>query len=118
MLRPSWLAVLAFCLAAGALAAPPDSGPPATAKVMFPVYTERSQNPTTWDGIAEALKRAGVNNAIVAIRVRPTEVWTAHVDLAPDNSRPARRAIVRSDLKTWKVLCLTSETEDCSRYGR
>ena len=118
MLRLSWHPLLALGIAAGGFAASPEGRPPATATAMFPIYTERYQNPTTWDGIAEALKRAGVNNAIVAIRVRPTAVWTAHVDLKPDDRRPAWRAIVSSDLKTWKVLCMTSATEDCSRYGR
>jgi hypothetical protein len=118
MVRLSWLPLLALGFAAGAFAAPPDSRLPATAEAMFPVYTDRSQNPTTWDGIAEALKRAGVNNAIAAIRVRQSAVWSAHVDLRPDNRRPAARAIVSFDLNVWKVLCVTSETEDCSRYGR
>ena len=118
MRGPSWHALLALGIATGVFAASPEGRPPATAEAMFPVYTDRSQNPGTWDGIAEALKRAGVNNAIVAVRVRPTAVWTAHVDLAPDNRRPPRQAIVSSDLKTWKVLCVTSKTEDCSRYGR
>ncbi|MGZ4810717.1 MAG: hypothetical protein ACXV7D_15435 [Thermoanaerobaculia bacterium] len=115
LLRRTWFAAMALGYAAGGVfAAPPEGRPPPTAEAMFPFYTERSQNPRTWDAIAEALKRAGVSNAIVAIRVRPTVVRTAHVDLAPDNRRPARQAIVSSDLKTWKVLCITSKTEDCS----
>ena len=118
MLLSSWLAMLALGIAAGAFAASPEGRSPPTAEAMFPVYTERSRNPRMWDGIANALKRAGGNNAIVAIRVRPTAVWTAHVDLAPDNRRQARRAIVSSDLKTWTILRMTSETEDCYPYGR
>jgi hypothetical protein len=118
MRAPCWLAAFALCFGTGAYAATPEGRPPTTAEAMSPIYTERSQAPAIWDGVAEALKRAGVNNAIVAIRARPTAVWTAHVDLAPDNRQRARRAIVSSDLKTWKILCMTTATEDCSRYGR
>ncbi len=84
---------------------------------MFPVYTDRSQNPEVWDGVAGALTRAGVPNAVVAIRTRQTAVWTAHVDLKPVDNRPPPHVIVRSDLKTWKVICLESGPQACAKYG-
>ena len=115
-LAAAWPALLA--LGPGAFAAPPaDTSPPA-ATAMFPVYTDRSQNPAVWDGVAAGLQAAGAADAIVAIRVRPTALWTAHVDSRPAPGHAARRAIVSSDLRTWKLLCITSETETCARYGR
>ncbi len=84
---------------------------------MFPVYTDRSQNPEVWDGVAGALTKAGVPNTIAAIRIRQTAVWTAHVDLKPIDHQPPPRVIVSRDLNTWKVLCLESGPKACAKFG-
>lgn len=109
------LLVLAF--AASAFAAGPGSPQP-LGKAAFPTYTERSQIPEMWDGITEALRKAAVPDTVAAIRVRESAVWSAHVDLKPMNGQSPRRAIVSFDLNHWKVLCVTSELQDCSQYGR
>ena len=118
MLRLSWHPLLALGIAAGVFAASPEGRPPTTIEAMFPVYTDRSQAPAVWDATAKALQRAGVDNAIAAIRVRQSAVWSAYVDLKSDHREPALRAIVSFDGNAWKVLCITSKAEDCSRYGR
>ena len=107
--------LVALAFAAGAFAAGSDQPQPA-AKLIFPTYTNRSDNPEVWDGVAEALKNAGHSNAIAAIRMRASAVWSAHVDLKPAIGQPPLRAIVSFDLNHWKVLCITSKDEDCSRY--
>jgi hypothetical protein len=71
-----------------------------------------------WDGIAAALRKGGLSNAIAAIHVRQSGVWSARVELMPLKGEPPVRAIVSFDLNEWKVLCVTSADEDCSRYGR
>jgi hypothetical protein len=83
----------------------------------FPTYTNRSQVPEMWDGITQALKEAGVPNHIVTIRVRQTAMWSAHVELKPRKGETAQRAVVGYPLNGWKVLCVTSDVEDCSRYN-
>src|SRR4030095_7241707 len=114
MIRISSLWVLVF--AAAVFAAAPDAPQP-LGKALFPTYTNRSENPDMWDGIAEALRKSGLPDAITAIRIRQSAVWSAHVELKPMNGQPPVRAIVSFDLNTWKVVCSTSEVEDCSKYG-
>jgi len=82
----------------------------------FPTYTSRSQVPELWDGIAEALRKEGVPNDIAAIRVRQTAVWSASVELKPTKGESPRRAVVSNGMNGWKVLCVTSNVEDCSKY--
>ena len=105
----------AVCLAS---AATPEARQPAPAKDPFPTYTDRAQVPQLWDGIAEALRNAGLPDAIAAIRVRESAVWTAHVDLKPVQDQPPLRAMVSFDMNAWKIFCVTSEPQGCSKYGR
>jgi hypothetical protein len=118
MRRISSLSLLLLAFAASALAAAPDGRPQPLTKAPFPTYTNRAENPEVWNGIAEALRKAGLPNAIAVIRVRESGVWSAHVDLQPMSGRPRLRAVVSFDLNSWKVLCFTSEVQDCSKYGR
>jgi hypothetical protein len=111
------LLVLAFAASAFA-AAVPDGRPHPLTKAPFPTNTNRAENPEVWDGITEALRKAGLPNAIAVIRVRESGVWSAHVDLKPMSGQPPLRAIVSFDLNIWNVLCFTSEVQDCSKYGR
>ena len=111
------LSLLVLAFAASALAAAPDGRPQPLTKA-FPTYTNRSENPEVWDGIAEALIKAGLPNAIAVIRVRESGVWSADVDLQPMSGQLPLRAVVSFDLNKWKVLCFTSEVQDCSKYGR
>ena len=111
------LSLLVLALAVGAFAAAPD-GPQPLTKVPFPTYKNRSENPEVWDGITEALRKAGLPNAVAAIRVRESGVWSAHVDLKPMSGQPPVRAVVSFELNNWKVLCFTSEVQGCSYYGR
>jgi len=83
----------------------------------FPTYTSRSEVPELWDGISQALRKAGVPNDIVTIRVRQTAMWSAHVDLKPSKSETSKRAVVSNPMNGWKVLCVTSSVEDCSKYN-
>ena len=114
--RISSVSLLVLALATSVFAAAAD-GPQPLAKERFPTYTNRAENPEVWDGIAEALRKAGLPNDIAAIRVRQAGVWSAHVDLKSASGQPLR-AIVSFDLNNWKVLCFTSEVQDCSKYGR
>ena len=118
MHRISSLSLLVLAFAASAFAATPDDHPQLQTKASFPTYTNRSENPEVCDGIAEALRKAGLPNAIAAISVRESGVWSAHVDLKPMSRQPPLRAVVSFDLYNWKVLCFTSEVQDCSKYGR
>jgi hypothetical protein len=116
------LMAAAIALACGASAVEAVSDP----RDAFAVYRDRAEAPEIWDGAEEALRKAGVADTVVAIRPRPTALWSAHVDLAPPRGAKTRRAIVtwgeRPDRNhprgIWKVACLTSEIEDCSRFGR
>jgi hypothetical protein len=112
------LSLLVLAFAASAFAAAPDDRTQPQAKPLFPTYTNRAENPEVWDGIAEALRKAGLPNTIAVIRVRESGVWSAHVDLQPMSGQPPIRAVVSFDLNKWKVLCFTSEVQDCSHYGR
>ena len=76
------LSLLLLAFAASAFAAAPDGRPQPLIKA-FPAYTNRAENPEVWDGIAEALRKAGLPNAIDVIRLRESGVWSAHVDLRP-----------------------------------
>jgi len=116
MLRLSSVLLVVLVCAASALAAPPDARHSVPTEALFPIYTDRSQNPTVWDGIAEALRKAGLPNAIDSIRVRWTAVWSVHVVLKPTEGQPPLRAVVSFDVNTWKVLCFTSEAQGCSKY--
>ena len=101
-----------------ALAAPaPDTRHPVSG-AMFPTYASRAQIPAMWDEIAVALRNADVSDDIVTVRVRPTAVWTARIDLRENSARGARWAIVGFERDTWKVLCVTSPTQDCRAYAR
>jgi len=117
MRRLSLLSLLVHALGASGLAAGADGSQP-LAGAAFPTYTNRSENPEAWDGIAEALRKAGQPDAIAAIRVRQSAVWSAHVDLMAVSGKPPVQAVVSFDLKRWNILCVTSEVQDCSRYGR
>lgn len=110
------LSLLVHALGASGLAAGADGPPPLAG--AFPTYTNRSEVPEMWDGIAAALRQACLPDAIAAIRVRQSAVWSAHVDLKPVAGKPPIRAIVSFELNDWKVLCVTSEVQDCSKYGR
>jgi hypothetical protein len=105
------LAVVASNCALGSEASPKFPSDP------FPSYTNRSQVPEMWDGITQALRESGVPNEIAAIRVRPTALWSAHVELRSTKGQAARRAVVGNPSKGWTVLCVTSDVEDCSRYN-
>ena len=119
MRQTSFLLLLMLVFSAGACAATgADDRPERRIKTMFPTYTNRSENPEVWDGIAGALRNAGLSDAIAAIRVRESAVWSSHVDLKPMSGRPPVRAIVSFNLNKWTILCFTSEVEDCSKYGR
>jgi hypothetical protein len=118
MHRISSFSLLVVAFAVSAFAAAPDGRPQPLTKALFPTYTNRSENPEVWDGIAEALRKAGLANAIAVIRVRESGVWSAHVELEPMSGQPPLRAVVSFDLNNWKVLCFTSEVQDCSKYGR
>ena len=118
MHRISSLSLLVLAFAATAFAAAPDGRTQPQTKAPFPAYANRAENPEVWDGIAEALRKAGLPNAIAVIRVRESGVWSAHVDLQPMSGQPPIRAVVSFDLNKWKVLCFTSEVQDCSKYGR
>lgn len=83
----------------------------------FPIYTSRSQAPELWNGITEALRKEGVPNDVVAIRVRQTAVWSADVELKPRKGEHSRRVVVSNPMNGWKVLCVTSSVEDCSKYN-
>ncbi len=83
MHRISSLALLVLASAASALAAAPDGRPQPLTKAPFPTYMNRAENPEVWDGVAEALTKVGLPNAIAVIRVRESGVWSAHVDLMP-----------------------------------
>ena len=118
MHRISSLSLLVLALAASVFAAASDGRLQPRTKALFPAYTNRSENPEVWDGIAAALTKAGVPNAIGVIRVRESGVWSAHVDLKPMSGQPPLRAVVSFDLNKWRVLCITSKVQDCSKYGR
>ena len=117
MHRVSSLSLVVLAFAANVFATAPDVPQPLT-KVIFPTYTNRSENPEVWDGIAEALRKAGLPDAIAVIRVRESGVWSAHVELKPMSGQSPVRVVVSFDLNNWKVLCFTSEVQDCSKYGR
>ena len=122
MTSRSTLMAAVIALACGTSAVDAVSDP----RDAFPVYRDRAEAPEIWDGAEGALRKAGVADAVVAIRPRQTALWSAHVDLAPSRGAKPRRAIVTWGEKPdrdhprglWKLACLTSEIEDCSRFGR